>query len=82
LLSANDLALMTQLVAALYHKASDIADPQGRIDATDARAPRMAIFIGAYDDAGQPPTWQGHSGDILYDSPAAYRICGFVSIDA
>jgi hypothetical protein len=81
LLSCDNLALMTQLVAALYHKCADVADPEGRISRGDASPPRVAVFIDAYDGSGQPPPWQGHGGDVVYDSPAAYRILGFVSVD-
>jgi hypothetical protein len=82
LLSCNNLAFMTQVVGALYHKCADLAGPEGAISSGDASPPRIAVFIEAYDGSGTPPAWQGHSGDIVYDSPAAYRVLGLVSIDA
>lgn len=82
LLSCNDLALMTQLVAALYHKCADLAGPEGSISRSDAGVTRVAVFIEAPDDSGAPTPWQGHGGDVVYDSPASYRVLGFVSVDA
>jgi hypothetical protein len=72
---------MLSLVGALYKKCSGGASPEGSVRTGNPGAPGVAVFIQAYDGSGTPPSWQGHSGDIVYDSPASYRVTGFVSID-
>jgi len=81
LLSCNDIALMLSLVGALYRKCQGGAGPEIGISGGDPGVARVAVFIEPVDGAGPPTPWQGHSGDIVYDSPAAYRVLGFVSVD-
>jgi hypothetical protein len=81
LLSCDDLALVQQLVGALDGECGRGPEPEAAVDRPNSSATRVAVFIEALYIAGSPAAWQGRSGDIGYDSPAAYRILGFVSVD-
>jgi len=81
LLSCDDLALMQQLIGALDGECARGAEPEIAVDRPNPSTTRVAVFIEALYIAGSPAAWQGRSGEIGYDSPAAYRILGFVSVD-
>ena len=81
MLSCSDLDLMQKLVGALDGECAGGTQPQIAVDSPNASATRVAVFIEALYIAGSPAAWQGRSGDIGYDSPAAYRVLGFVSVD-
>ena len=81
MLSCSDLDLVQKLVGALDGECARGAEPEIAVDRPNPSTTRVAVFIEALYIAGSPAAWQGRSGDIGYDSPAAYRILGFVSVD-
>lgn len=81
LLAASDCHFMQELVAALDCEHPNLASPESTVGGSNASTPRVAVFIQPKDGAWPPAAWEGRSGDIVYSSPAAFELLGFVSID-
>lgn len=71
---------MRALVGALDCEHPNDASPQVAVGGSNAGVPRVALFIYPEDPSGNPTPWEWSDGGIVYDSPAAYRVLGFVSI--
>lgn len=81
LLSTDDCAVVQGLVSALDCEHPDVANPEVTRGRAYTATARVAVFIEAIYDSGQPAAWHGTGGGIPYDAPAAFRLLGFVRVD-
>lgn len=81
LLSADDSALMQQLVTAFNAEYAHFTSPQSGVQTADSSTPLIAVFVYADNTPGAPHAWKWIDPDgISYDAPAAFRLLGFVTV--